>query len=574
MKGLAAPLAALDGNALPLDSDAAANDDAAPAEGFDALLALLNAQSTTAPVPVKAMAPGVGVQCAPVETAKGAATAKAEMPSLLSGKHVDVGPTQSFQPWLGSELSTELSIASAPVQGVDGADAEPVLSENPAVAADTEAVAEPGSSAAVQLPSGEKSLKVGAKNAVGRKPALDEPASEGEGAPTAALSPVAPLSPPVAPVQPVVAAAKPVVASKPVLEATQLSTVAAQSAQGPEQPMLIQGAEQKVAPGFAEMVAAPPPVSIPMSDPETQAVVTSLEFFESSEIGEATELPTTEPSTEPALQKDEETSSDAQADLSGEAQEGAPDSEGEPKAQAEAPRAVAVPSFEVSEGKGMRGLDAVVASLLRPYQDKPEGGGGTRVPTASAPHVRVETGKSETLKTAERVGNMAQALDASALRREEERRGEARELLDATAPHQLQHLDMQAEAGAPVELAAPKQAEMPVSVPAPLPDPDAAMMGKLARGESLNAAISIEHPELGSLDLVVENANGRIDVRATLETPRAAAVLRAHESALRYGVQQAGMTFGALRVRARTGEAQVDRSRDVSKRRRDRDWEA
>jgi flagellar hook-length control protein FliK len=90
----------------------------------------------------------------------------------------------------------------------------------------------------------------------------------------------------------------------------------------------------------------------------------------------------------------------------------------------------------------------------------------------------------------------------------------------------------------------------------------------------LNAAISIEHPELGSMDVVVQNENGRIDVRATLETPRAAAVLRAHESALRYGVQQAGMTLGALRVNARTGEAKIDKSRDVTKRRRERDWEA
>jgi flagellar hook-length control protein FliK len=114
-----------------------------------------------------------------------------------------------------------------------------------------------------------------------------------------------------------------------------------------------------------------------------------------------------------------------------------------------------------------------------------------------------------------------------------------------------------------------------VNVPvAPQPDPDAAQMGQIARGESLNAAVSIEHPELGSMDVLVRNENGRIDVRATLETPRAAAVLRAHESALRYGVQQAGMTLGALRVNARTGETKVERSRDVPKRRRERDWEA
>jgi hypothetical protein len=115
---------------------------------------------------------------------------------------------------------------------------------------------------------------------------------------------------------------------------------------------------------------------------------------------------------------------------------------------------------------------------------------------------------------------------------------------------------------------------LPLPAPVLVQDPDAAAMGKLVRGEGVNAAaISIDHPEFGAMDVVVHNENGRIDVRATLETPKAAAVMRAHESALRYGIQQAGMTFGALRVRSRGEQPTQLKPRDSVKRRRS-EWEA
>jgi hypothetical protein len=148
---------------------------------------------------------------------------------------------------------------------------------------------------------------------------------------------------------------------------------------------------------------------------------------------------------------------------------------------------------------------------------------------------------------------------------------------DKARAHEAQDLPLPA-AALPADLAPPKQAAIDQAPAAPLapaqiPDPDAAHLQK--HGAGLGAAsISIDHPELGEMDLVVQSENGRIEVRAVLETPQAAQVLRAHESALRYGIQQAGMTFGALRVRARTGDGGTIKARDNSKRRRDHEWEA
>jgi hypothetical protein len=185
----------------------------------------------------------------------------------------------------------------------------------------------------------------------------------------------------------------------------------------------------------------------------------------------------------------------------------------------------------------------------------------------------VETAKSDATKSTEKQSLESGALKDRALAREEERQNQ-REALEIEPAHPF-HAELKLDV---------QPSDVPVdAAPAPLPspqlvqDPDAAMMGKLARGEGVNAAaITIDHPDFGAMDLVVENENGRIDVRAVLETPKAAAVMRAQESALRYGIQQAGMTFGALRVRSRGEEPTQLKGRDNAKssRRPGHEWEA
>jgi hypothetical protein len=118
MKALTSPIAILDGNALPLEAEATESDQAAPGEGFDALLALVNAQATKGPQPVKVLAPSVGVQSAPAEAAKGAElkgteVAKGALPTLLI-KREDVAPTQAFLPWPGVQLPAAVSSAARP----------------------------------------------------------------------------------------------------------------------------------------------------------------------------------------------------------------------------------------------------------------------------------------------------------------------------------------------------------------------------------------------------------------------------------------------------------------------------
>ena len=126
MKAIGAQIAALDGNALPLDADAAEQDDAAPGAGFDALLALVNAQATNTPAAVKAMAPSVGVQSVPVavQPGKGGTEgAGADVPAnLLSAKRADVGPTQAFLPWLSAQPVVETAPTLSSSEGVEQPD--------------------------------------------------------------------------------------------------------------------------------------------------------------------------------------------------------------------------------------------------------------------------------------------------------------------------------------------------------------------------------------------------------------------------------------------------------------------
>lgn len=598
---ITAPLAPLEGNTLPLASEGAEQDDAAPGEGFDALLALVNAQTVNAPAPVKVMAPSVGVQGAQAAQGKDAANAA----KAQASKAIDIAPTQDFLPWMNADANVALQapVAEGAQAGLPAAVGD-AKGKNVSAAPQT-GVLQDAEQSLVQTPPVQTEGKGASKSVLPPRKAggrgLEAPVAE-SAEKNAALAPAVQTM-----VQPVPSAPAPVKSTQ--TQATSPSSDAL-SAVAPAQPKQTTADVQTIAsdepavnadmfaaqlagqgdangakPATLPLVAAPArsaaePVQpaavapMPMSNPDTGARVTKIEFFSSESPVEASqpaqgELNGVAPKLEgeqleAASAKESESSADAELADQREPEQDAPAAATAGAAQA--------PRFEVTEGKGMRGLDAVVASLLRPYADKGEAKSGARVATASAPHISVETGKSQNVKVEERTANVSQALDAAVLRRQEdERRGDVREMIEAPQPHFQQHVEMPADAPAPAE-AAP--AATPLPAPAPQPDPDAAMMGKIARGESLNASVSIEHPELGSMDVLVQNQNGRIDVRATLETPRAAAVLRAHESALRYGVQQAGMTFGALRVNARTGEAKVDRSRDVQKRRRDRDWEA
>jgi hypothetical protein len=228
-------------------------------------------------------------------------------------------------------------------------------------------------------------------------------------------------------------------------------------------------------------------------------------------------------------------------------------------------------AFQSAEVQGARGLEAVVASLLR---------AGNRDASVKQPAARPSAPRAAQLpalettasaeaaamrvKLAQGAGNARDALTQE----RDEREPALREQLELPLPHAFMQPEL-----------APAAKEAPVAQPAtPLPvlpqplDPDAVLAGKPGQ---TGASITIDHPELGAMDLLVQSQNGRIEVRATLETPHAAQVLRAHESALRYGLQQAGMTFGALRVRTRTGDGETVKARDnVKQRRRDHEWEA
>jgi Flagellar hook-length control protein FliK len=223
-----------------------------------------------------------------------------------------------------------------------------------------------------------------------------------------------------------------------------------------------------------------------------------------------------------------------------------------------------------AEVQGARGLEAVVASLLR---------AGNRDASLEQPSVRGAARRSAALPAVETTAAVeaatarvklaegaASAQDAMA-RQRDEREPAPRDQLELPLPHALPQPELAPRNAPPLEASASPLPALPQ-----LLDPEAAQAGKPGQ---MGAAITIDHPELGAMDLLVQNQNGRIEVRAILETPHAAQVLRAHESALRYGIQQAGMTLGALRVRTRSADGETVKARDtVKQRRRDHEWEA
>jgi hypothetical protein len=118
------------------------------------------------------------------------------------------------------------------------------------------------------------------------------------------------------------------------------------------------------------------------------------------------------------------------------------------------------------------------------------------------------------------------------------------------------------EAPAPAAQPAPN---VPLAAPAPAELPDVQFLGRPPDANTENASIAIHHPDLGPIQLEVHRDQGRVEVHAILDTVHAEAVLRANERGIRQGVQQSGMTFGALRVRVRGEESTA---RPVQTRRR------
>jgi hypothetical protein len=354
--------------------------------------------------------------------------------------------------------------------------------------------------------------------------------------------------------------------------------VAAQVAQSPATVKSAQPAQEKL---------AAPTLRVPAQTQESAAAVKAApEPVRTNPVAkDAPELSAAQLPTEPSEGvRGPETKNDARAELTADTSEPAtderasaddantqPDNQGFGQPSQHAARAAV--AFEATDVHGIRGLDAVVASLLRAGSDT---AASTPAATASGPMMpalsQVQTEKSVATKSSEKLASVTEAARQDSLQREEERRV----LREVSTVEQVPHhtwLETQQHQAEPLAAAAAEA--VPVSQPVVLPDPDAAAMGKIARGEGVNgASISIEHPELGSIDVVVQSEKGRVDVRAVLDTPRAAAVLRAHESALRYGVQQAGMTFGALRVRSRNGETEPNKGQGSVKRRRSKEWEA
>lgn len=103
---------------------------------------------------------------------------------------------------------------------------------------------------------------------------------------------------------------------------------------------------------------------------------------------------------------------------------------------------------------------------------------------------------------------------------------------------------------------APARAPLPVAPPPVDPELEFA---RLPEAAPQSASISLHHPDLGPIQIQVQRAHDRVEVSAVIESTHAEAVLRANESGIRQGVQQSGMTFGALRVRVRSDERERDK---------------
>ncbi len=174
-------------------------------------------------------------------------------------------------------------------------------------------------------------------------------------------------------------------------------------------------------------------------------------------------------------------------------------------------------------------------------------------------------------------GSSERGETARAWKREEERSAERAS--DQSAPQFMPEpsaptQDLQQQAQAPLPPQEMRQQTVlqnqPAAPAAPVQElPDIVFQGRPPdpTAATENASIALHHPDLGPIQLEVHRELGRVEVHAVIETQHAQAVLRANESGIRQGVQQAGMTFNALRVRLR-GEEQPSNNRPGQERRR------
>ena len=280
MKTIAAPLAALDGNSLPLDADAAEGDEATPGEGFDAMLALINAQSQVAPIPVKPLAASVGGPFGSLDLTKPPCDASAT--PQLTGKSgqtllsmADTGPTQAFLPWLGAAVGGDapgLLKVESPLAGVEpgkGGTTDDELSE-PKVSE--------------LAPDGTASASLLALSAAQPKPAEAVRRTSNDVSAAAKVAPVAPKAP-LTELVPELASDDEGAASTPDAVFTDVLATKAKAVA-----MTAPPAPSDAAPAATQ--------SIPMSDPDSKAVVTKIEFYESSASGELLEQPLGEATAE------------------------------------------------------------------------------------------------------------------------------------------------------------------------------------------------------------------------------------------------------------------------------------
>jgi hypothetical protein len=149
-------------------------------------------------------------------------------------------------------------------------------------------------------------------------------------------------------------------------------------------------------------------------------------------------------------------------------------------------------------------------------------------------------------------------------KRSEERERDVSQTTSSAAESFTQVIDQSAamqpaptlrEAPAP-ELVARTPA-VPVAVP--VPEQTDIEFSRTPVAQPQNASISLHHPDLGPIQIQVQRMHDRVEVSAVIESAHAEAVLRANESGIRIGVQQSGMTFGALKVKLRGQERERDK---------------
>jgi Flagellar hook-length control protein FliK len=250
----------------------------------------------------------------------------------------------------------------------------------------------------------------------------------------------------------------------------------------------------------------------------------------------------------------------------------------------EAPRA-ARPTGEASGGMsaaahpfGMRSVDAAVASVIEAARFLH--GGSAAHSAAAANTTAVAGGATMVFEVPSTEAAVSSAQDASkANEASEEASGPARGSLDSALASDLAGqfggMAQHGSSGGGNMASHGDNTPAPPETPLPLPSEvqDAADAIWLRGQGPKAAAVSVQHPELGTMNLVVQQEAGRVDVRAVLETPKAAVILRAQESAIKYGLQQAGMTLSSLRVKTRE-ETETPRARELARKRRTDGWEA